>query len=145
MALLIIPVLKWWSRARGPYGYLRTWNWPITACEISQPYNKMAYCTCVCTFYKWRARCKNSLSDDFGSPFTKPPNYLPSCNVTVAKWIVSRSQHSVLVIWIEFPPKLYQVTLPLARKEQLPKCQEIPIIFAGGKKQFCCCPWWMWL
>ena len=39
MALLIIPVLKWWSRARGPYGYLRTWNWPITAREISQPYN----------------------------------------------------------------------------------------------------------
>ena len=31
MALLVIPVLKRWSRARGPYGYLRTWNWPITA------------------------------------------------------------------------------------------------------------------
>ena len=29
-----------WSRARGPYGYLRTWNWPITAREISQPYNE---------------------------------------------------------------------------------------------------------
>ena len=40
MALLIIPVLKRWSRARGPYGYLRTWNWPITAREISQPYHK---------------------------------------------------------------------------------------------------------
>ena len=40
MALSIIPVLKWWSRARGPYGYLRTWKWPITAREISQPYNK---------------------------------------------------------------------------------------------------------
>ena len=40
MALLIIPVLKRWSRARGPYGYLRTWNWPIAAREISQPYNK---------------------------------------------------------------------------------------------------------
>ena len=26
MALLIIPVLKRYSRARGPYGYLRTWN-----------------------------------------------------------------------------------------------------------------------
>ena len=40
MALLIVPVLKRWSIARGPYGYLRTWNWPITAREISQPYNK---------------------------------------------------------------------------------------------------------
>ena len=92
----------------------------------------------------WRAWCKNGLSDDFGPPFTKPPNYLLSCNVTVAKWIISCSQHIVLVIWIEFPPKLYQVTLLLARKEKLPKCQEIPIISAGGKKQLCCCPWWMW-
>ena len=33
------------TRARGPYGYLRTWNWPITAREISQPYNKLYYCT----------------------------------------------------------------------------------------------------
>ena len=95
-------------------------------------------------FNNWRTRCKNGLSDDFGPTFTKPPNYLLSCNVTVAKWIVSCSQH-VLVIWIEFPPKLYQVTLLLARKVKLPKCQEIPIISAGGKKQFCCCPWWMWL
>ena len=94
--------------------------------------------------YNWRAWCKNSLSDDFGPPFTKPPNYLLPCDVTVAKWIVSCSQHIVLVVWIEFPPKLYQVTLLLARKEKLPKCQEIPIISAGGKKQFCCCPWWMW-
>ena len=93
----------------------------------------------------WRARCKNGLSDDFGPTFTKPPNYLLSCNVTVAKWIVSCSQHIVLVIWFEFPPKLYQVTLLLAGKVKLPKCQEIPIISAGGKKQFCCCPWWMWL
>ena len=90
--------------------------------------------------YIWRAQCKNGLSDDFGPTFTKPPNYLLSCNVTVAKWIVSCSQHIVLVIWIEFPPKLYQVTLLLARKVKLPKCQEIPIISAGGKKQFCCCP-----
>ena len=37
---------KRWSRARGPYGYLRTWNWPITAREISQPYNRSPYCTC---------------------------------------------------------------------------------------------------
>ena len=94
---------------------------------------------------KWRARCKDGLSDDFGPTFTKPPNYLLSCNVTVAKWIVPCSQHIVLVIWIEFPPKLYQVTLLLARKVKFPKCQEIPIISAGGKKQFCCCPWWMWL
>ena len=95
--------------------------------------------------YIWRARCKNGLSDDFGPPFTKPPNYLLSCNVTVAKWIVSCSQNIVLVTWIEFPPKLYQVTLLLARKVKLPKCEEIPIISAGGKKEFCCCPWWMWL
>ena len=56
MALLIIPVLKRWSRARGPYGYLWTWNWPITACEISQPYNKVWYLE---TTYK-----SNALSDD---------------------------------------------------------------------------------
>ena len=93
----------------------------------------------------WRARCKNGLSDNFGPTFTKPPNYLLSCNVTVAKWITSCSQHIVLVIWIKFPPKLYQVTLLLAKKVKLPKCQEIPIICAGGKKQFCCCPWRMWL
>ena len=37
--------LKGWSRARGLYGYLRTWNWPITAREISQPYNKIQYNT----------------------------------------------------------------------------------------------------
>ena len=43
MALLIIPVLKRWSRARGPYGYFRTWNWPITTRKISQPYNKAHY------------------------------------------------------------------------------------------------------
>ena len=95
--------------------------------------------------HNWRARCKNGLSDNFGPPFTKPPNYLLSCNVTVAKWIVSCSQHIILVIWVEFPPNLYQVTLLLARKEKLPKCQEIPIISAGAKKQFCCCPWWIWL
>ena len=93
----------------------------------------------------WRGWCKNGLSDDFGPTFTKHPNYVLSYNVTVAKWIVSCSQHIVLIIWIEFPPKLYQVTLLLARKVKLPKCQEIPIISAGGKKQFCCCPWWMWL
>ena len=40
MALLIIPVLKRWLRAGGPYGYLQTCNWPITARKISQPYNK---------------------------------------------------------------------------------------------------------
>ena len=73
-------------------------------------------------------------------PSENLPKYLLSCNVTVAKWIVSCSQHIVLVIWIEFPPKLYQVTLLLARKEKLPKCQEIPIISAGGKKQFCLLP-----
>ena len=51
MALLIIPVLKRWSRARGPYGYLRTWNWPITAREIIQPYNIYNYghhCDSIC-------------------------------------------------------------------------------------------------
>ena len=86
------------------------------------------------TTTNWRAWCKNGCSDDFGPTFTKPPNYLLSCNVTVAKWIVSCSQHIVLVIWIEFPPKLYQVTLLLAKKVKLPKCQEIPVISAGGKK-----------
>ena len=32
-----------WSRARGPYSYLRTSNWPITAREISQSYNEGLY------------------------------------------------------------------------------------------------------
>ena len=37
-------------RARGPYGYLRTWNWPITARKISQPYNNVLYRTVLyCT------------------------------------------------------------------------------------------------
>ena len=33
-------LFRFWKgdRAGGPYGYLRTWNWPITAREISQPY-----------------------------------------------------------------------------------------------------------
>ena len=94
-----------------------------------------SHLNCFCTrVFNWRAWCKNGLRDDFGPSLTKPPNYLLSCNVTGAKWTESCSQHIVLVIWIEFPPKLYQVTLPLARKVKLPKCQEIPIISAGGKK-----------
>ena len=116
--------------------------WILQPCYIMKPSFNI---TCVVAPYNWRARCKNGLSDDFGPTLTKLPNYLLSCNVTVAKWIVSCSQHIVLVIWIEFPPKLYQVTLLLARKVKLPKCQQIPIISAGGKKQFCCCPWWIWL
>ena len=32
-----------WSRARGRYGYLWTWQWPITAREISQPYDIVHY------------------------------------------------------------------------------------------------------
>ena len=54
MALLIIPVLKRWSRARDPYDYLRTWNWPITAREINLPYNKyhlLAECEVCTVFY----------------------------------------------------------------------------------------------
>ena len=45
MALLIIPVLKGWSRARGLYDYLQTWNWPIIVRKISQLYNKLTYYT----------------------------------------------------------------------------------------------------
>ena len=35
-----------WSRAWGLYSSLRTWNWPITACEMSQlcKYIKWIYC-----------------------------------------------------------------------------------------------------
>ena len=116
------PVARIFFGGGGGVAYLKNWDWIIK-----------------------RARWKNGLSDNFGPTFTKPPNYLLSYNVTVAKWIVSCSQHIVFVIWIEFPLKLYQVTLLLARKVKPPKCQEIPIISAGGKKQFCCCPWWMWL
>ena len=65
-----------------------------------------------------RARCKNGLSDEFGPPFTKPQNYLISCNAAVAKGIMLCSQHIVLVIWMEFPPKHYQVSLLLTRKEK---------------------------
>ena len=35
-------LFRFW-KASGPYGNLRTWNWPITAREISQPYNKVHY------------------------------------------------------------------------------------------------------
>ena len=109
-------------------------------------YNHLAF-ECTVRFWQYMKSSvqKRPISDDFGPTFTRPPNYLLSCNVTVAKWIVSCSQHIVLVIWIKFPPKLYQVTLLLARKVKLPKCQEIPIISAGAIKQLCCCPWWMWL
>ena len=34
-----------WSRARGPYGYWRTWKWPIPACEINLSYNNYCYCS----------------------------------------------------------------------------------------------------
>ena len=34
---------------------------------------------------------------------------------------------------MEFPPKHYQVSLSLTRKDKLPKCQEILIISAGDK------------
>ena len=62
MALLIIPVLKRWSRARGPYGYLRTWNWPITARKISQPYNKIYYILVMqCFRVGYRGICHASL------------------------------------------------------------------------------------
>ena len=83
--------------------------------------------------YICRALCKNGLSNDFGPPFLKPKNYLLSCNATVAKGMMLCSQHTVLVIRMELPSKHYQVSLLLTRKEQLPKCQEIAIIFAGGK------------
>ena len=51
---------------------------------------------------------------------------------TVAKGIILCNQHIHLVIRIEFLPKHYPVTLPLNRKKKLPKCQELPIISAGG-------------
>ena len=53
----------------------------------------------------WRVRCKNSLSDNFGPPFTKPQNYLSSCNAIVAKGLLLCSQHIILAIQMEFPPK----------------------------------------
>ena len=81
----------------------------------------------------WRARCKNGLSDDSGPPFTKPRNYLSSCNATVAKGLKLFSQHIILAMQMEFSPKEHQFSLLLTKKEKLPKCQEIPIISAGGK------------
>ena len=74
MALLIIPVLKRWPRSRGPYGNLRTWNWPITAREISQPYNNLQYFGhfiflffSLFSFFfyiqeKWSENCKHKFS-----------------------------------------------------------------------------------
>ena len=50
------------------------------------------------------------ISVDFGPPFTKPKIYLIPCNATLARRIMLCSQHIVLVIRMEFPPKLYQVT-----------------------------------
>ena len=41
-----------WSKARGPYGYLWTWNWPITAREVGQPYNKSYYYLLVASVSK---------------------------------------------------------------------------------------------
>ena len=70
-------------------------------------------------------------SDDFG-PL--------SCNAAVAKRIMLGSQHIVLVIRMEFPSKHFQVSLLLTRKKKLPKCQEIPIISAGGRNHI---PLWM--
>ena len=81
-------------------------------------------------YNNWRARCKNGLSDDFGPPFTKPRNYLTSCNVKVAKGLMLCSQHIILAIRMEFLPKEHQFSLLLTRKEKIPKCQEIPIISA---------------
>ena len=72
---------------------------------------------------KCNGRCKNGRNDNFGLPFTKPPKYLLFCIATVAKGIMLCSQHIVLVIQTEFPPKRYQVTLPLTRKEKLPNYQ----------------------
>ena len=93
----------------------------------------------------WKGRSKNGLSDDFGPPFAKTKKYLLSYNATVAKGIMLCSQHIVLVIWMEFPFKHYQVSLLLTRKEKLPKCHEIPIMSSSGKKHFSSFPLWMWL
>ena len=94
----------------------------------------------------WRAWCRNGLSDDFGPPFTKPRNYLSSCNATLAKGLVLCRQHIILAIQKEFLPKEHQFSLLLTRKEKLPKCQEILIISARGKNTyFCSYPWWMGL
>ena len=88
--------------------------------------------TCVVHLFQ-RVWCKNGLSDNFGPLFTKPQNYLSSCNATVAKGLMLCSQHIILAIQMEFPPKEQQFSLLLTRKVKLPKCQEIPIISAGGK------------
>ena len=73
-SLLIIPVLKRWSRARGPYGYLRTWNWPITVREINQPYNKI-----------WKSIRERSFITSQGGVVFQKPQFMeivpPSINV----------------------------------------------------------------
>ena len=43
------------------------------------------------------------------------------------------NKHIVLVFQVELPFKHCQVTLLLTSKEKLPKCQQIPLNFAGGK------------
>ena len=51
----------------------------------------------------------------------------------MTKGLMLCSQHIILAIQMEFPPKEHQFSLLLTRKEKLQKCQKIPIISAGGK------------
>ena len=64
-----------------------------TSCTVHVHVSSLSFCLSSLSFtsmaclhkHNRRAQCKNGLSDDFGPPFTKPPNYLLSCNVAVAK------------------------------------------------------------
>ena len=73
----------------------------------------------------WRSLFKTGLSDNFGPPLASQNCkiiYFPAMLRTVTKGIVLCRKCIVLVIWIEFPLKHYQLTLLLTRKEKFLKC-----------------------
>ena len=84
-----------WSRARGPYSYSRTWNWPITTHKISQPYNKYMYCMCKVCFI---SKCLVMRDSDINHGSNEHESYNKSwvtgfgCNVFApALWLVPNS------------------------------------------------------
>ena len=73
-------VIKSWTSV---YGYLRTWNWPITAREISQPYNKTIYFTGI-SYDGANTSLFNTSASFRGNPcvFLGKPVYRDSCTIS---------------------------------------------------------------
>ena len=78
-------LFRFWKGDRGPYGYLRTWNWPITAREISQPYNKYILLD------GWPANMAGYFTSRqyFGEP-SGEPKYNSTSKNTQPYWLVNR-------------------------------------------------------